>query len=155
MMMAGVRTTHPEELGVRRFFRLYSRAVRLRCPACGGGPLLQSWFRMRPNCPSCGIRTERGEQDFVLGAMMFNIILSEGLLAASAILFGILTWPDVPWDFLYYATIALMVIAPFIFVPFSRAIWLASDILIRPLTAEELEWHRSSDADAFRPIEVR
>lgn len=140
---------------MRRFFRLYGRAVVLRCPACGGGPLLESWFRMRSHCPTCGIRTERGEQDFVLGAMMFNIILSEGLLAVSAILFGILTWPDVPWDFLYYATIVLMVVAPFLFVPFSRVIWLASDILIRPLTEEELEWHRRSDPDAFRPIEVR
>ena len=73
------RQRSPEELSLSRALRLYARALRLRCPHCGKGRVVRSWFRMHPRCPACGIRTERGEEDFFLGSMMFNIILSEGL----------------------------------------------------------------------------
>jgi uncharacterized protein (DUF983 family) len=40
---------------VKRALLLFWRALRLRCPNCGGGLILRSWFRMRPYCPSCGL----------------------------------------------------------------------------------------------------
>jgi uncharacterized protein (DUF983 family) len=135
--------------------RLYRRALRLRCPVCGGGSIRDSWFRMKKNCPSCGIRTERGEEDFFLGAMMFNLVLSEGLLVVALLAIGIATWPAVPWNALWIGGIVLMAVAPFLFYPFSHSIWLASDVLIRPVTEEELEWHRTRGADGFRPLHER
>jgi uncharacterized protein (DUF983 family) len=126
------------------------RAARLRCPVCGGGGLLRGWMKLQPRCPSCGLRLERGEHDFFLGAMMFNIALAEGSLAL--VLVGVIvgSWPRVPWDALEIAGPLLMVLAPFVFYPFSQLAWLAFDLLLRPLTNEELEWHRGSGEGEMR-----
>lgn len=132
-------------LGVR-----LARAARLRCPACGGGPLLESWFRLRPRCPRCGLRTERGEQDFFLGAMMFNLAISEGILALVFIALVIGLWPAVPWTLLQVGGIALMILAPLAFYPFSKTMWMAFDLLLRPLTPDEMTWHRESAEHEFR-----
>jgi uncharacterized protein (DUF983 family) len=149
------RTSDPEELSLGRAFRLYGRALSLRCPSCGEGSIRESWFKLRRNCPTCGIRTERGEEDFFLGAMMFNLVLSEGLLVAAMIAVGVLTWPAVPWNLLWFGGIALMVVAPILFYPASHSIWLASDILIRPVSTEELDWHRTQGQEEFRPLRDR
>ncbi|MDZ4861904.1 MAG: hypothetical protein SGJ01_00540 [Gemmatimonadota bacterium] len=47
-------------------------ALRLRCPQCGGGSLFRSWLSIRERCLSCGLRMERGEDGYVVGAYMFN-----------------------------------------------------------------------------------
>ncbi|MDR0787287.1 MAG: DUF983 domain-containing protein [Gemmatimonadota bacterium] len=141
-----------EELSVSRAIRLATRGIVLRCPHCGAGRLRESWMKLVPSCPSCGLRTDRGEEDFFLGGMMWNIVFAEGLLLLSAVLIGILTWPDVPWTLLQWVGTALMVIAPFVFYPFSLGFWLACDILIRPVTEEELSWHRENPSDTFRHI---
>ncbi|HEX5727667.1 MAG TPA: DUF983 domain-containing protein [Longimicrobiaceae bacterium] len=125
--------------------RRLGRAIRLRCPNCGGGPLLESWFRLRPRCPRCGLRTERGEHDFFLGAMMFNLVISEGVLALVMVGVVIALWPDVPWRTLHYTGMALMVLAPVFFYPFSKTIWMAFDLLMRPVTPGELEWRETDD----------
>jgi uncharacterized protein (DUF983 family) len=147
--------TVPEELSVSRALRLYGRALALRCPHCGEGRIVASWFRMKPRCPACGLRTERGEEDFFLGSMMFNLILSEGLFTLFLIVLIVSRWPDVPWDFLQTWAIGLMAAAPFLVFPWSKTVWLASDLLIKPLTEEELRWHRENDETAIRPYAER
>lgn len=138
------------ELSVSRAIKLLSRGIMLRCPHCGKGRLLQTWLRLKLKCENCGLRTDRGEQDFFLGGMMWNIVFAEGLLVVFALLFGMATWPDVPWTLLQWGSIALMVIAPFLFYPFSLCFWLACDIWIRPVTPEEMDWHRDSKEGEFR-----
>jgi uncharacterized protein (DUF983 family) len=150
------RPSDPEELSLSRAGKLYARALRLRCPACGEGSLAGKWLLRRPErCSACGMRANRGEEDFFLGAMMFNLVLSEGLLAVVMVLAMIVMWPDVPWEPLWYTGMVLMVIAPVAFYPLSHTIWLASDILIRPVTKDEMEWHRNNGARAYRPQEHR
>jgi uncharacterized protein (DUF983 family) len=139
-----------EELSLSRALRLYRRALALRCPHCGNGRLSQSWLKLKPKCAECGLRTDRGEEDFFLGGMMWNIVMAEGALLLATLLFGVLTWPDVPWELLRWGGTALMVIVPFLFYPLSLSVWLASDILIRPVTAEEMEWHRTHGESEFR-----
>jgi uncharacterized protein (DUF983 family) len=139
-----------EELSLRRALRLYARGLTMRCPHCGAGDLLQSWFRFRPKCGGCGMRTDRGEEDFFLGGMMWNIVFAEGVLLAFGVLVGILTWPDVPWRWMQWGGVALMAAVPFLFYPLSLNVWLATDILIRPVTEPELRWHRESDPTHFR-----
>jgi len=151
--MNTARQTAPvrlEELSVSRALRLFARGIALRCPHCGGDRLVHTWLRLKPKCEACGIRTNRGEEDFFLGGMMWNIVFSEGALLVGALMVGILTWPDVPWTLLQWAGIALMVLAPFVLYPFSLTVWLASDILIRPVGEAEMEWHRNSRPDEFR-----
>lgn len=155
--MTGTGPTPPtfDELSPTRALRLLGRGIRLRCPHCGEGRLRESWLQLRFKCPECGLRTDRGEEDFFNGGMMWNIVFSEGALLVTALLVGILTWPDVPWTALQWFGIALMVIVPFLFYPFSLGFWLANDIWIRPLTHEELTWHRESQPGEFRDFEDR
>jgi len=115
------------------------RALRLRCPHCGRGQVVASWFRMRERCPVCGIRTARGEDDFMLGAMVFNIAFAEGLLALVLVGIVVASWPDVPWTFLQWGGPALMVLAPIFFLPFSRTLWMAVDPIFHPVGPEEAE----------------
>jgi hypothetical protein len=38
-----------------------------------------------------------------------------------------------------------MLLAPLVIFPFSKLLWLAFDLVFRPVTPEELEWHRSAE----------
>ena len=58
---------------------MFLRAIRRRCPVCGSGSLFSGWFRMKDHCPHCGIRMRRGEDGYTLGALWFNLLLSEHL----------------------------------------------------------------------------
>src|ERR687897_2629020 len=111
-----------------RLVRLFWRAARLRCPNCGGGPLFVTWFRMRDRCPSCGLSLERGEEGYQVGSYMFNIIAAELIFAAA--FFGIVlaTWPNPPWLALQIGGVALLIVAPFLFYPFSKTLFLAFDL---------------------------
>jgi uncharacterized protein (DUF983 family) len=140
-----------QEISPTRIARLLGRGIRLRCPHCGEGRLRAGWLKLKFKCPACGLRTDRGEQDFFLGGMMWNLVFSEGMLVAAAVLIGYLTWPDVPWTLMQWVGISLMAIVPFVFYPFSLAFWLANDIWIRPVTEAEMEWHRQSGPGDFRP----
>jgi uncharacterized protein (DUF983 family) len=117
---------------------LFARALRLRCPNCGQGRLFTSWFRVRERCPVCGLRTERGDQGYQVGSYMFNIIAAELLFAAVFIGTIVLTWPTPPWTLLEYGGITLMILAPFVFFPFSKTLFLAFDLIFRPAAPDEL-----------------
>ena len=47
------------------------RAVRLRCPACGGAQIFRGWFAMHDACPACGRRFHR-DAGYFLGSIYFN-----------------------------------------------------------------------------------
>ena len=109
-----------------------ARALRLRCPSCGGGPLFQSWLRMVDRCPQCGLRTGRGEEGYVVGAYMFNIIAAELIWGALFLALLWRTWPEPPWELLTWGGGALMIAMPFLCYPFSKTVFLAFDLLFRP-----------------------
>jgi hypothetical protein len=48
------------------------------------------------------------------------------------------TWPAVPWIELQIGGVIMMVIAPFVFFPFSKTLFLAFDLVFRPPTPDEL-----------------
>jgi uncharacterized protein (DUF983 family) len=122
----------------RQVLLLFWRALRLWCPNCGGGLIFTSWLRTGERCPVCGLRLERGEEGYQVGSYMFNIIAAELIFAAVFVLIVVITWPTPPWTILQYRGIALMVIAPFVFLPFSRTLFLAFDLLFRPAAHDEL-----------------
>jgi uncharacterized protein (DUF983 family) len=117
---------------IRRVAALFWRAMRLRCPNCGGGPIFQSWLKMRTRCPVCGLELERGEEGYQVGSYMFNIVAAELLFLAAFLVVLRLTWPTPPWTLLQYGGVALMILAPFGFFPFSKTLFLAFDLLFRP-----------------------
>ena len=121
-----------------RTARLFTRAARLRCPNCGRGKLFESWFRMRPRCPVCGLKVERGDEGYQVGSYMFNIVAAELIFAAVFVGILVATWPSPPWKLLQYGGIALMIVAPFVFFPFSKTLFLAFDLVFRPAAHDEL-----------------
>jgi uncharacterized protein (DUF983 family) len=126
---------------MRRTLLLLSRALRLRCPACGGGPIFRGWFQSRPRCPRCGLELER-EEGYFLGAMLLNIIIAEGIFVVGFAAALVLTWPNPPWTLLTIASMVAVVLFPLLLYPFSRTVWLALDLLVHP--PERHEYHDNS-----------
>ena len=112
--------------------RLIGRALRRRCPLCGGSDLFTGWIEPKDACPRCQLKLNRGEGDFFLGAYTLNFIAAELLLGLFLLLGVMLSWPDVPWDLLLWVGAPLMVLGPVLFYPVSRTLWLAVDLAMRP-----------------------
>jgi len=128
---------------MKRALVMFARALRRRCPNCGGGPVIARWIHTRPACPRCRLRLDRGEPDYFLGAIVFNMAFAEGLFAAALLAVLLWTWPNPPWDALYYGGIVGLIVAPILFYPYSKLLWLAFDLLFRPLRPEDFEPSRS------------
>jgi hypothetical protein len=90
-----------------------------------------------PSCPVCGLRLERGEQGYWLGAYFFNLMAMETLFTVWVVGFLAWTWPSPPWDLFQVGTVVLMLISPFAFFPFSKTLFLAFDLLVRPPADED------------------
>lgn len=126
-----------------RAFRLLARAFRLRCPNCGVGRVLQGWSpgrwsRVEERCSGCTFRFTRGDERYFTGAMFCNLLLAELVFACSFLACVLLTWPDVPWDAFMYGGAALMVVLPVASYPAAKVLWLTMDVLVRPVTRDEL-----------------
>ena len=85
---------------------------------------------------------EREEQGYVVGSYMFNIIAAELLFAAVFVAALVLTWPTPPWTLLQYGGAVLMILAPIIFYPFSKTLFLAFDLVFRPVVPGDPGAHR-------------
>lgn len=110
--------------------RLFGRAVLLRCPRCGRGGIAHRWT-LAEHCPACGHRYERHEGYWV-GAVAVNTIATIGLFFAVFVGGMVLTWPDVPWNVLLVVTVALNLVFPIVFYPWSKTIWIALDLAVHP-----------------------
>jgi len=125
----------------RRIAQMLGRAVTLRCPNCGSRGIVQSWFRMRERCPVCGLRSEREGHDYLTGSVLFNIVLAELLFVVALVAYLVAVWPRVNWDALEIVAPLAMAAAPFFLFPFTKLIWLAADLSLRPVRPGELEGH--------------
>ena len=125
--------------------RMLGRGLLRRCPNCGARDLFQSWFAMRPRCPACGLRLDRGETDFWIGAWMLNVV---GVLVAFTALLALgvtLLWPDVPWDAVLWIAVAGMIALPLLLFPVSRTLWLAIDLVLQPQRPSDFAPERSAE----------
>jgi uncharacterized protein (DUF983 family) len=116
---------------------LLLRAMRLRCPHCGGGPIFVTWSHLVPNCPVCGLGLERGEEGYWLGAYFFNLVAVETVFSMWVTGFLLWTWPDPDWRLFQITTLVLMLAVPIGFFPYSKTLFLAFDLWVRPPTEED------------------
>lgn len=121
------------------------RALLLRCPHCGSRQIFSGYFTLKDACPTCGLKLERGEHDFFLGAYMFNLIAVE--LAVFACMFAVVlrTWPEPPWELITRAAVFLTIAGCVVCYPFAKTTWLAADLSLRPLSPAELNGTRDSE----------
>lgn len=117
---------------------LLGRALNLRCPNCGGKPIFESFGKLRKRCPECGLWLERGEGDYYLGAYMVALIFVESLFALGFISVLLITWPDPPWDAIQWGGALVLTAGVIGCYPFSKTIWLAVDLVFRPVTPDDL-----------------
>ena len=94
---------------------------------------------MDERCRHCGLVFERIEGHWI-GAIGLNTIGSFGMLLVSMTVGFMMTLPDVPVLPLMIGNGIVAVIAPILLFPFSRTIWTAIDIAMRPLEPHEVDW---------------
>ena len=100
------------------------------------------YTKLADRCPQCGLRLHRGENDYFIGAYLLNLVAVELLFALVLTVVFIATYPNTPWALLQWGGLALMIAGAVLCYPFSKALWLAADLIFRPVSPEELAWHR-------------
>lgn len=129
----------------------FGRALRLRCPACGGGPVFASWVRILPSCPSCGLRFDREpEGGYWVGSNTINLFATEGVFAALFVGVLFATWPTPPWTLLTWGGLLLMLVFPVFFYPFSKTLFIAVDLVFRPAEPGDYETPREPAPNSLR-----
>ena len=116
---------------------LLRRGLVLHCPQCGSGHLFRWWLVMKDDCPRCDLHFERVEGQWI-GAIAMNTILTLLVLLGLIVVGFGLSYPDSPPAGLLVACIVAAGLGPLFWQPFSRTVWLAIDLAMRPVSAEEI-----------------
>jgi uncharacterized protein (DUF983 family) len=120
--------------GSQPVYRLWRRALRLRCPKCGLAPIFSGWLTMHDACLSCGRRFDRGP-GYLLGSIYFNYGMTAVLVTLFyfAMFFG-----DVLTDGqrLMLLSVFAVLFATWFF-RYARALWIAFDERWDPWPNEE------------------
>jgi uncharacterized protein (DUF983 family) len=125
----GIPTRGLPPSGWARLSVLLRRALRRRCPYCGGPDIYKGWFDLREQCPTCGVSFER-EEGYFLGALAINLIVAELLAVLIVVLLMVFT--DLTLLPLEIIGISLAVGLPILFYPYSQTLWMALDLLFDP-----------------------
>lgn len=112
-----------------RVARAFVRAVRLRCPRCGGAALFRTWFSMAEACALCGLRFERAQGYFV-GAIYINYAVTATItIGGYFVLWAVAELSTAAQLALW---LPVVVVFPLWFFRYSRSLWLALECLINP-----------------------
>lgn len=104
--------------------RLQQRALRLKCPACGGAPIFRGWFAMHDACPACGRRFNR-DAGYLLGSIYFNYGVTALLVT---ILYFAMFFGEMLTDTQRLIVLtAFGILFPMWFFRYARALWIAFD----------------------------
>jgi uncharacterized protein (DUF983 family) len=122
-----------------RAFAALSSLVRLGCPHCRRGRVLRGWYGMHEQCSVCHFRYERSDENYFQGAMFINFMIGGFTFAASLLAVLMLSWPNVPWDALTFGAPVVMLMLMVLLYPLSKIVWLTVDVMVRPVTPQELE----------------
>ena len=96
---------------------------------------------MADRCPTCGYVFER-EEGFFLGAYVINLAIAQALVIVLAVVPAIVLLnadADVSLWPVLAAGVAAAVLAPLLFYPWSKTLWVAIELIMRPLGASEPE----------------
>lgn len=94
---------------------------------------------MAERCRHCGLQFERIEGHWI-GALGLNTIVTFGILMVTLVFGLIVTFPDFPIASLIGLNVGVALVVPALFFPFSRTLWTAIDVAMRPLEPHEVDW---------------
>lgn len=112
------------DTGGARLTTTMGRAIRRRCPYCGGGGIFKGWFTLKERCPHCDTLFEY-EEGFFLGSYVFNIGFTEIVAVAAVVWLIVVSGLSVLEMQIYGA--ALVIALPILFYPFALLMWIAFD----------------------------
>jgi uncharacterized protein (DUF983 family) len=120
---------------------LFWRAVRRRCPRCGGRGIFASWLKLEDRCPTCGYQFER-EEGFFTGVYLVNYSLIAVVIVAELVVYFLYANAnsndgDVSYVPALLVCGATAVLLPLVTYPFAKSIWAAIDLAARPLDPVE------------------
>ncbi len=125
-----------------------SRALQLRCPRCGEGPLFRNWLVMHSKCLHCELHYERAPGYFLGSAYVNYGIVALTLTVMYVVLhFG----AEISNQWLVGPLIAYCTILPLILFRYARSWWLAMDCYFDPTSFAESEDYMVRGADMHSP----
>jgi hypothetical protein len=92
---------------------------------------------MADRCPRCALTFERIEGHSV-GALGINTVASILVLLVVGIIGFVVTFPELPLLPLTGTAIATAIVVPLFFYPFSKTLWTAIDLRMRPPATGEV-----------------
>ena len=101
-------------------------------PALRGQAGLRYLVASGAELPGLWSEFRAGEEGYWLGAYFFNLMAVETVFSVWVVGFLLWTWPSPPWQLFQATTVVLMLVVPFAFFPFSKTLFLAFDLWVRP-----------------------
>jgi Na+/phosphate symporter len=92
---------------------------------------------MVERCPRCELRFERVEGHW-LGSLGLNVMVSFAALFVVLVVGFVVTYPEPPVGPLIAIGLVVALVLPLVFFPFSKTLWTAIDVLMRPLHPDEV-----------------
>lgn len=87
---------------------------------------------MRTTCPGCGLVFRRAPGQW-LGSWFLNIVLVQAVLVVGISVLVAVTWPARLSWLAIAAVVVVALMVPLVTFPFSRTLWVAIDLVMRPL----------------------
>lgn len=113
--------------GAQRLRLTMGRAIRKKCPYCGGGHLFEGWFTLKKRCPHCNTLFEY-EEGHMLGSYVVNLGVTE--LLTVAIVVWMIAGTAMSVLQMQIWAVVFAVGLPLLFYPFALLLWIALDISI-------------------------
>jgi|GEM_PF-472218 len=116
---------------------MIARALRRRCPVCGSRKISRHPVHVHQHCPTCELNLERRVGSFIGGVGVNTVISFAALLVVVIAGFaytrgeGSLLWVLLP-------ALGTAVLVPCYFYARSRLLWVAIEVMMVPLEADEV-----------------
>ncbi len=109
------------------------RCLKLQCPVCGSASIVARPFNLKNVCSACGVIFKR-EEGFFVGAIMANVIATEGFILL--VYFAFLLFTNLNDRLVLTVLFVIGVSFPLAFYHHAWAFWLGMDHLIEGLSRE-------------------
>lgn len=115
---------------------MFRRGLVRHCPICGSGHLFDGYFKLPARCPRCGLAFQRLEGQWS-GDIGINTVVTFGLLYVTLMIGVLAFWGRVNVGALAALGAMIVLVFPVLFVPFAKTLWLAMDLMMRPVEPDE------------------